>query len=315
MKKSLAILFVSLFAVCMCVSAAALTLDTAETAEYAADTDGDAELSEVTFTSAPGLNYFTGTEHPFDFEDAEVSAAIVAGMVKDGTDSITVGDVPDTVPQDTYYGNAMILHRPTTVADWFHIKYNDFSFDGTRPYYYAMNTYYAFAGTPSSSWMAFVYAEAGNVHYTVTTNPNAWATQSFNKKTPKNGWKIDLQISMSENGQGKASAYEVNAYVDNMTLIPYYKITYMSADGADELAHEYVLFDKGGLILKEYTPNNSIVSGVTGYALTIGGERVGTVALKNKDVVLYAQWITEMDCIILENFSASSAVIQLSKFL
>ena len=63
-------------------------------------------------------------------------------------------------------------------------------------------------------------------------------------------------------------------------------------------------FEKSGYMFKAW--NTQADGG--GISIENGGSVMNFTDVQGKDVVLYAQWITEMDCIILENFSASSAV-------
>ena len=81
-------------------------------------------------------------------------------------------------------------------------------------------------------------------------------------------------------------------YLDNIAFIPYYKATYMNADGS-VLATEYFLRDAAGKIMTAYTPNKTAEwTGegkklLTGWSTTEGGEVTETVALANADITLY----------------------------
>lgn len=83
-------------------------------------------------------------------------------------------------------------------------------------------------------------------------------------------------------------------FMDNISYIPYYKVTYIALDGETVAATEYVLYDEHGKLMTEYVPDLSKVDGAYGYSLTKDGPRVGSVKLENKDITLYASDATEL---------------------
>lgn len=73
-------------------------------------------------------------------------------------------------------------------------------------------------------------------------------------------------------------------YVDNLSTIPYYKVTYYSKDGTTVLAEKYV--DPAE---STYTVEASLLpEDATGFAEAMGGDAVTSVSLAYKDVSLYA---------------------------
>ena len=78
-------------------------------------------------------------------------------------------------------------------------------------------------------------------------------------------------------------------YLDDLSFIPYYKVTYYSPDGNDVLHTEYTLIDAKGNFLTSYEPNFTAYEGAfRGWATTKNGEIVNSVELAHKDISLYA---------------------------
>lgn len=78
-------------------------------------------------------------------------------------------------------------------------------------------------------------------------------------------------------------------YLDNIAYIPYYKITYVLADG--EETYDYVLYASDGqTLLTQYTPNTSLL-GAKRYKLAEDGDVYSAdtpILLANADITLYA---------------------------
>lgn len=78
-------------------------------------------------------------------------------------------------------------------------------------------------------------------------------------------------------------------YLDDLSFIPYYKVTYYSPDGNDVLHTEYTLINAKGNFLTSYEPNFTAYEGAfRGWATTQNGETVNSVELAHKDISLYA---------------------------
>lgn len=78
-------------------------------------------------------------------------------------------------------------------------------------------------------------------------------------------------------------------YLDDLSFIPYYKVTYYSPDGNDVLHTEYTLIDAKGNFLTSYEPNFTAYEGAfRGWATTQNGETVNSVELAHEDISLYA---------------------------
>ncbi len=78
-------------------------------------------------------------------------------------------------------------------------------------------------------------------------------------------------------------------YLDDLSFIPYYKVTYYSHDGSEVLHTDYTLIDAKGNFLTSYEPNFTAYEGAfRGWATTQNGETVNSVELAHKDISLYA---------------------------
>lgn len=77
--------------------------------------------------------------------------------------------------------------------------------------------------------------------------------------------------------------------MDNIKIVPYYKVTYYSHDGSEVLYTDYALIDEKGNFLTSYEPNFTAYEGAfRGWATTQNGEIVNSVELAHEDISLYA---------------------------
>lgn len=95
-------------------------------------------------------------------------------------------------------------------------------------------------------------------------------------------------------------------YVDNIVVMPYYKVTYMGFDGS-VAATDYILLNEAGEIMTSFIPDTSKVDGATGFSLTDGGERVLTVPLEKEDITLYP--ITSDEVVFVSSSDAKAKAV------
>ncbi|MBQ8759376.1 MAG: hypothetical protein IJZ20_06760, partial [Clostridia bacterium] len=123
---------------------------------------------------------------------------------------------------------------------------------------------------------------------------------------------------------GSASAWNYDVYYDNISFIPYYKVTYMNWDGSAAHTAEWILRDGSGNILTEYTlPNRNRIAvpwqgeGVkkfVGWSTEgVNGEVATSVALAGEDIVLYPVYedaadVVEYSAIVSAKTNATTAV-------
>ncbi len=302
MKRTFSALLVFVLAFIMCFSVCAVTLDVAENA---ADVTvvSEADLAEdTTPTYTPGLNIYTGTTAPFDFEgaDASIKTTIVGDTGRyDERDLnlVTVSDADFVVKAtaDNENNTAMCLagsyphfgfqmkvlpvieaKRPVQVS----FKYIS---DGSSKIRFIRNT----LNKTSPSLGGPDMTSTSDTWVKYSTKIVGTSSAVTNNAKPASYCKDDTQdiktlIFM------KPTDDTANIWIDDLAVVPYYKITYIGLDGETVAATEYVLLDANGDVIKHYIPDLSKVEGATGYALTQGGERISDVALNNADVTLYA---------------------------
>ncbi|PWM69779.1 MAG: hypothetical protein DBX61_00955, partial [Clostridiales bacterium] len=95
-------------------------------------------------------------------------------------------------------------------------------------------------------------------------------------------------------------------YVDNIVIMPFYKVTYMDFDG-EVAATDYILLNEAGEIMTSFIPDTSKVDGATGFSLTNGGERVLTVSLEKEDITLYP--VTSEEVVFVSSSDAKAKTV------
>ena len=268
----------------------ALTLDAAEEAVLAEDT------AVLSATVVPGLNIFTGTTAVKDFEDGSHTFWVA--------DASNTRGVVDNATEKAGTGNTTKVLRlyPNTAKEYFRAISNTHHLYAGRRYEFKLDTH--IAGFRDSGDLRLNIQQIGTEEYTSQTsfyqindadwkaNEKAGIWHTHNKVlTVKNesGTDFRLQFRVS-NG---TSVSGVKVYMDNLSAIPYYNITYKHPDG-DKLV--YALRDANGNILTAYEPLMT-----EGYAIKNNGTKVhvgwstkanDTAAMKsiplaNADLTLY----------------------------
>ena len=298
MKKVLSIVL----SLAMILSTVAFALpvvefDAAESAVETVQTVSETKAELSALTPVPGLNMYTGTTEKVTFDDAAQKSnfSIAAENGK-----YTKYDLANL--NDGTHNNVLSFYRPahtTTASNWCGINMNNIAFDGTRTYQfvfdYQFNIPSAVEGT--AYWGGFTSViEGSNPHKIVSSNAaiNNWATWNMAIK-PKKGYQIDFRLWVGEDGDN-GTCGELNTYIDNVAIIPYYHANYYNNDGTDTVTVKEFLYDANGKIMTTYAPDASVVPARDGYKLkgwaTSAGstELVTSVALANEDIDLYAVW-------------------------
>ena len=303
MKRTLSALLVFVLAFIMCFSVCAVTLDVAENA---ADVTvvSEADLAEdTTPTYKPGLNIYTGTTAPFDFEGIDTSISTkVKGNTNGGEFNIrdksvvTVSSASfDTKANDTNANNTAVLLTGS---------YPHFTFEsGVLPVIEAerpVRIYLKYCGDTNSQKLSLIrnsLNETTPVLTNITVNDTSgnWVAQTYyinsnnvavsNKGKPSEYYKDDTK-NIKSLAFMKPANNTAKIWVDDISLIPYYKITYIGLDG-NVAAVDYALDNGSGALLEYYIPNISLVEGANAFSLEKDGEKVYKVKLENKDITLY----------------------------
>ena len=95
-------------------------------------------------------------------------------------------------------------------------------------------------------------------------------------------------------------------YVDNIVIMPFYKVTYMGFDG-EVAATDYILLNEAGEIMTSFIPDTSKVDGATGFSLTKDGERVLAVSLEKEDITLYP--VTSEEVVFVSSSDAKAKAV------
>ena len=298
MKNTFRILFAVVLALTMCVAGFALTLDSAEAADVTENYEA-VLTADLVKGVKPGLNMIGQTSDAWSFEESDGMNNV---SMFSGVSNVIANPLPDSVND-----SAMVSVTSYKVSA---TSYPALTFDlseqldGARPIYVTFKYYKDYTpaadetGTAGSEfWVmrngaTYIAKNIGGFGFN-----NAWkkyegvivfddATVAGSNPPVKNPVPIEqilLETKITVN------AGKTNVYYDDIAFIPSYKVTYMNEAGDTEVYSEYVLLDSNGKIMTEYTYDNSKVTGATGYATSVGGERLpATFALKNQDVVLFA---------------------------
>lgn len=215
----------------------------------------------------PGVDLITGTPEgqTFDYTAAEYALqGAIGGNVTIETDEdgnkfarmrwVTGGN-------SQQYPIYEIINFPNTALD-------------KRPVMISMKH----RGKKDNLWILSLNTEdtsSGNVNMrdSFPNNASVWERSSYQLNKRSAVAKIRIQAGLSE----AATPYEF----DNLTVTPYYKVTYHGFDG-EEVSSEYVLPISG-----IYVPDVSKVSGATGFATAQGGASVPVIKLAHADIDLY----------------------------
>ena len=240
----------------------------------------------------PGLNMLTGTTEAADFENGSTNNI---GFWFNAS-NIGIREVVDNSVELGGTGNTTRVLK--TKGIWtYHHMFVPGVFEGGRQYEIKYDAYYSAAPLGKiNTFMSWIINTGSTINHTQYGNSaenkaGKWHTGS-QTITPVNSvdyLEIQTKITSDSPANQKDYTYQY-IYFDNMSVMPYYKVTYVDVDGAESV--EYVLYDAEGKLLTSYTPNGTkFASGVTSYKLSEDGEvySIDTpVALKNEDVVIYA---------------------------
>ena len=259
-QKYLAALLAMLSAAAISCSALSLELPE-ENAASPVDTQTSAIGSLTEETVKPGLNVYTGSEEPYSFEVNAFSDLPSAYFTQWWGVSVTAN--PATANNTT----AKVIKIPD----------NSQHFDAL----------YADAERPNRITLQYL-TEVGEGKFQSLRYNDVWPTTwSDNRKWST--FKLDNFILNGSLRIYPAQADVGALYIDNISVVPYYKVTYMDTNGTDELASEYVLPADGVLVpSSEQQATAPIGRQQLGWSRQSGAtEPDEGIPLANEDVVLY----------------------------
>ena len=247
-------------------------------------------LSTAAFAAAtPGLNLLTGTTEVQTFDDltslptfienAELTASPFAGE----SGKVLHGNLKATYPTIAFNFNpALDCNRPYKIGFKVYKKADEGYGDSSTQLWIMKN------GT--SGWQ--IAKQIGNLR---PNNPDGWykheyTVATFNTRVNSNTNEIDtsdintIRIEWKFDSSDTALVNE-NVYVDDVSIIPAYKITYIDEDGS-EIKTEYQV-----MTAKTFSPDllpADKEKGIIGWSAKNDGTADAEVELKNVDFNLYA---------------------------
>ena len=310
MKKTLA-LFLAMMAV-FAFGVCAIELDTAENAaEVVAE---DAVLAaDASVELKPGLNMWTGTTAPytFDGDEADISGFDTNGVSVVSWTSSDGNTTTNTLLIDKYLGYMGKKEFPLIEVDRpVQIKYTSREYTGQVRFMATSNVTGVGAGVAD---VCTLNGKAKTVKIDViATQTGTWVDGNSTKvDTFKSNW----QNKSFENLYLYGYSGTMKNYIDDVSIIPYYKLTYDVNGGTGTVpAHEYFLEESGS----KYRINGS-GTGLTkdgkyfaGWALTPDATLEDVISYvtvtPGSDVTLYAVYEevhpTYGKLVYYQNFSA-----------
>lgn len=244
---------------------------------------------------APGLNLLTGTEDAFTFEN--LSAAehlyVFSGYEPSSNLNMSGTNFSDSVVKiigGSYPGLRTRGFDPISTE---------------RP----LAIWYDYYGTFNNHWIMLNGSNAKdiftNMGFKGYNSSGVWKKAFFaGTSTAENKYEnvTNLCIEASLNADDPTHAL----YVDNIVIMPFYKVTYMDFDG-EVAATDYILLNEAGEIMTSFIPDTSKVEGATGFSLTEDGERVLTVSLEKEDITLYP--VTSDEVVFVSSSDAKAKTV------
>ena len=244
---------------------------------------------------APGLNLLTGTEDAFTFENLSAAEHLYvfngyapsSNLNKSGTN---FSDSVIKITGGQYPGLWIREFEPISTE---------------RP----LAIWYDYYGTFINHWIMLNGSEGGDTFKNMGgegyTSSGVWKKAFYaGKSTATNQYenvtRLCIEAGVDPNNPQHA------LYVDNIVVMPYYKVTYMGFDGS-VAATDYILLNEAGEIMTSFIPDTSKVDGATGFSLTKGGERVLTVSLEKEDITLYP--VTSEEVVFVSSSDAKAKTV------
>ena len=257
--------------------------------------------------AVPGKNILTGTDEPETFDSYPtgnapdipelgkisywaVQAASVASLDNDRADGIL---------SETVEGNdsakALRVFAANNSGSVFPVVDLNYGLENGRRYHLsfdiyqnvAANTGFAFylcASNPGETVIAD-FRVGSDFHSALTTGN--WLSFSGTYDWNYTGTAVRFNV---QHGPNSGDMY---TYYDNISVVPYYKVTYVMPDQSTQT--DWVLYDNSGALLTVYTPKeDNLPGGCLGWTTEQGGETPMTgVPLADSDITLYAVKSTE----------------------
>lgn len=247
---------------------------------------------------SPGINILTGTQAAETFEGYEVGETGFDYVANGGyTPGFNNAAVASAIVAKDATGNQSLTITPIAKGfPYFRWKLSGI-IEAGRPIYVSTSVKKTGSGsfwfvglrhaTASNNTENLVY-NPGSMTWLSGTNSNVLNIGASTAQTLTRTVSVFSSVDISEVGFEFGNSGET-AILDNIKIVPYYKVTYYSPDGNDVLHTEYTLIDAKGNFLTSYEPNFTAYDGAfRGWATTQNGETVNSVELAHEDISLYA---------------------------
>ena len=263
-------------------------------------TDG-VQTKTVSFYSGtkfkPGLNILTGTTDPIHYSElGDKASTIISLSGSDGSFETYTADGDTRLAlkvEGANYPNAPLVQKNELDNRPLEIK---LQYAGVRANLYLP--------LPSGGWSAYTYFDESTGKKTISK----WTDSSYSGFCKTCGGKAThshRNISIATN-----NTYDGALYVDAVSVIPYYKVTYKNVDGTD-LYVDYILRDTEGNFVSDYTIDSSLkpeVSDAQGFVKFLGWSTeensddvipTNELSLGNEDITLYpvTKTLVEFDAV------------------
>lgn len=259
-----------------------------------------------------GEDLITGTRKPLDFENFTLADGGNGGVIfsqsaeivnNPGTDDVNNSSKVMKFTADrgafyTTYHAGLSVPKNRALSVYYKYYLNRSKALGTKTFYFLLNT----ADFSTANLNASVFAETSSISGTDLSNDGKWAADSFTvipgSDTPHGNFKNDLSQGVAKIGLDskwwKTNGAEI--YVDDFSVVPMWKVTYMDADNATALESKWICRDENGNVLVSFNPVSSQPETLpsaankyfAGWSQTKGALEADTeIKLSNSDIVLY----------------------------
>ena len=247
---------------------------------------------------APGLNLLTGTEDAFTFENLSREEHL---YVFDGYEPSS-----NLNKSGTNFSDSVVKINSIDGGQYPGLWIKPFDPISTeRP----LAIWYDYYGTFNNHWIMINGSDAGDIFKNMGgagyASSDVWKKAFYAGKSTSTNIHDDVKRLCFEAGVNVNDEQHA-LYVDNIVVMPYYKVTYMGFDG-EVAATDYILLNEAGEIMTSFIPDTSKVEGATGFSLTNGGERVLTVPLEKEDITLYP--ITSDEVVFVSSSDAKAKAV------
>lgn len=300
-KNLLKCLFAAFCTATLAFNASAFTPETVEKAAEPTEAVQETAALSAVVSTKPGLNILTGTTEPFGFE-VETKDAL-SGLFEAGLANWEL----TADPVDGSKGKT--LRQAKAWSALVSTKFAGNTYEAERPFEWAVDA--LGANKPSANPALILYANEITDESAIKVRPS-FAAGSWQRLTGEvvisrdtSGYKptfyafkgnfkgLGLGLNTgSARGEYDSSCY---LYIDNYSIIPYYRVTYCGADG-NVNSSAYFLRDSEGTVMTSFTPDYAPIFNIEGgkYRRCLGWstepnatEAQTSFALNNEDLVLY----------------------------